>query len=169
MKNLIGNQISVLFKDSSKVISGVLVETNERFDYIQLERVLCVVPKENVLYYETDKLIKESKIIGGQDEKKMAVYVDNVWVGQMTLPHGAGANEIVQQAYGIDEVRTSLIGKKQKTVECFDDAVYILTDSFHATPPPQVEFYTQQAGSPANTYLGANEMIKRLDKVVKRE
>lgn len=170
MKNIIGNQINLIFKDSDKIVSGVLIETDDRFDYIQSNQVLCVIPKDNVLYYETDKMPPESKVIASSNidsESRINIYVDKQFVSAVSTD--LKGTELVKAIYSIEEVQHNLKGKKQKSVECFDDAVYIFTDADveAAKPEAPVAFSMSGAGG-ANPYLSQVDLASRLDKVIKR-
>jgi hypothetical protein len=168
MKNIIGNQINLIFKDSDKVVSGVLIETDERFDYIQSNQVLCVIPKDNVLYYETDKMPPESKVITNTaSEARINIYIDKQFVSAVSTD--LKGTELVKAIYGIEEVQENLQGKKQKSVECFDDAVYIFTDAEVEVAKPESPIaFSLQAGGGSNPYVSQVDLAARLDKVIKR-
>jgi hypothetical protein len=159
MKNLIGNPFEVVLKGSDRVVKGILVETDDDFDYVQDSGGVCIVPKPNVLYYRTNELSKQSKVIrndvqlvGAPQDKTMNVVIDGQVVAAITVPADIEAKELMTFVYSQGVVKETLAGHKQKAVECFEDAVYITTDQVSAVER-----------NPMTSYLAPSEMIKRFE------
>ena len=168
MKNLIGNPFEVFLKDSERTIEGILVETDELFDYIQDGNGVCIIPKSNVLYYRTNELSKQSKVIRSVEvpliespkEKEMSIFVDGKNIVRVIVPHNVNSKDLLEFIYSQDAIQEELFGRKQKSVECFDNAVYIATEEKSGS---QVSF--SSGANPTNAYLTPSEMIARLENV----
>lgn len=176
MKNLIGNPFKIFLKYSEKSINGILVDVDDLYDYIQDENSVCIIPKNNILYYKTNELSKSSKVIKSIEieqnsqikdtDKLISVFVDRQEIIQIKVPMNVESNELIGFIYSNEIIHNALHEKKQKKIECFDDAVYITTDrQVDIVSSPQISFSTNNG--PINSYLNPSEMALRLNKSIK--
>jgi hypothetical protein len=155
---IIGNTCRVVLKADERSVTGILVDSDEHYDYVQSERSVFIIPRPNVLFYETDQLPKQSRVISAEQDKTVSVVIDDVTVTELRVPKSTNSNELMRQAYLCEPVQRALIGKKQKVLECFDDAIIIRTS-------PKFEdatTFTPGSSNPVDHYLSAGEMATRL-------
>jgi hypothetical protein len=170
MKNLIGNPFKVFLKEADKTIEGLLIELDDKYDYLQKDNSICIIPKQNVLYYETNQLSTTSKLINPSivpDEKNITVFIDKVAMAELKVPTNIGANELVGFLYSNQVIQDALKGKKQKSLECFDDAVYIFTDQYQEKVSTDSVAFSMEANNPATTYLSSTDMVARLNRGIR--
>ena len=162
MNGLIGNHIKVLLKDKECTVAGILLETNDRYDYIQSGQSVCIVPKVNVLYYITDRIQPETRVLKPQTTatRSVGVFVDDKIIAELQAPSELPVEELMTLVYTTESVQQALEGKTQKTFECFADSVYITTD--HERAPKQLAF-TMGERNTTNSYLSPTEMALRLE------
>jgi hypothetical protein len=173
MNNLIGNPFKVFLKENEKTIEGILIDTDEKFDYIQRGSSVCIVPRQNVLYYETNELSQTSRVINTDTapaaEKTMAVFVDSLKVADIKSPTDLKPEMLFEFLISQGIVQAAIKGKTLKQPHIFDDAVYILTDKPQAKEEhTEVESFSMEP-NPSNSYLSPADMVARLNNAVKRK
>ena len=176
MKNLIGNSFKVFLKETDKSIDGLLINIDEKYDYIQREKSICIIPKQNVLYYETDKMSQSSKLIDTSEvqdktsDKILTVYVDDAALAEFKVPESLEATDLINFIYSNKIVQNALNGKIQKSIECFDDSVYILTNQKKEKDIVDSDVSFSEISNPINNYLNPADMASRLNNaIVKRK
>jgi hypothetical protein len=158
---LIGNTCRVVLKGDERNVVGILIDSDEHYDYVQADKAVFVIPKQNVLFYETDQLPQQSRVITAEQDKTVSVVVDDAVLAELRVKDNIGTNELVQLAYSYEPVQRALIGKKQKIVECFDDSIVIRT-----TPKFEDDRASfGVAGNPLDQYLSPGEMAARLSNI----
>jgi hypothetical protein len=172
LNNLIGNPFKVFLKENDKTIEGMLIDTDDKFDYVQKGSSVCIIPRQNVLYYETNELSQTSKIINTDPtpaaEKTMAVFVDSVKIADIKIPTDLPPKELFEFLISQNIVQGALEGKIVKQPHFFDDAVYILTDKLQEKAESKVEEFSM-GPNPTNTYLSHTDMVSRLNSAIKRK
>lgn len=156
MEKLIGNLVRIIFKEDQKTIEGILINIDEECSYVQCELIVRVIPKSNILYYETNEIPSTSMVI--EPEITMGVYIDHNRVVDLRLAGGLSTNEIISIVYENEIVQKQLEGKTQKTIECFDNAVQITTSGLKKKT--QVSF-TMDSGV-KDLYLSPSDVVKKV-------
>lgn len=164
MEELINANVLVLFKTAKATISGTVLDINDWcVILVDDNNDTIIIPNSNVLYYKVCGSQVEQAPVQQEIHKSIAVFVDNQHINNISVARTADSSEVARAVYADKMIHDSLVGKVQKTMECFVDAVYITTNqAVRRSSANTEESFVEDNKNPVTKYLDPTDMVVKL-------
>lgn len=168
MKKLIGNIIRIIIKGYEESdTEGILIDTDCEFDYVQVDNcTVRIIPKTNILYYESNYVPQSSRIIESDEKKQdkiieIPVFIDGEKICNLNIATEINSDNLLETLYSCDTIKRCLFGKTLKKIEKFDDGVYItVSKTVHEEIP--ISFNIDNKLLSKQQSLGPSDVVTKL-------